>query len=125
MTKGLTAWRYYLKKFPNASAYDACALLNLIGTCGSLQGAYTSAAIEKWEKRHNVWEHTDESVAEWLQHVEDIAHPKMSMDNVLRQYFGVDRSTKKDEHFDPVELKDSFGYNRKVVAMFKKRLVNK
>lgn len=122
MTKGLTAWRFYLKKFPNASAYDAVALLNIISTCGSLQGMYCGAYLEKWMKREGYTEHTDESVREWLQHVEDLAHPKLSMDDVLLQYFGIDRSTKKDEYFDPVELKDSFGYNPKVVAMFKKRL---
>lgn len=110
MTKGLTAWKYFLKLFPTASSQTACVIMDAIGSIGSLCGMYSVKASERFE-----------TVEEYDQHLENCAHPRYSIDGLLIEFFGIDRRDPKNQHFDPVELKDSLGYNPNVIKMFKKR----
>ena len=110
MTKGLTAWKYFLKVLPTATSQTAVVIMDAIGSIGSLCGMYSVKASEKFD-----------NFKDYDQHLEDCAHPRFSIDGLLIEFFGIDRRLAKDKNFDPVELKDSLGYNPSVIKMFRKR----
>lgn len=105
MPTGLQGWKYFKKKF-NASAQDAEAILNLISSCCSLEGMYASATAAKF----NTHQEQD-------QHIENLSGCTFSLNYVLLQFFNIDRN--KYPNFDPVELKDSLGYDERVAKLFK------
>lgn len=103
----LKAWKFFRTKF-NASGSDAEAIVNLISSVGSLRGMYTSAA----RGRYATYQEQDQAI-------ENMAHPRFSVDYVLLQFFNIDR--KLFPRFDPVELSDSLGYDPRVAKLFKEK----
>lgn len=111
MTKGLTAWKFFLKKFPTANSQTACSIVQAISSLNTLRGMYWAACAKKFS------DHYERDL-----HIEGMSNSRWAVNQMLYEFFGVDRSLgTKDEHFDPVELSDSLGYNPNVIKMFKKR----
>jgi hypothetical protein len=113
MTKGYTAWRYFLKLYPTATSQTACVLCDVLSTISSMTGIFWVYAAEDGST-------IEEDRRE--QHLEDTAHPRYSSNGLLIEFFGIDRKKgSKDEFFDPIELSDSLGYDPRVIKLFKKR----
>lgn len=103
----LRAFKFYKAKFPAATVGDVEALINIMSTASTLNGAFRSSTMAL--KQVKSYEELDELV-------EMVSHYRFSLDYVLRQYFGVSRAQYPD--FDPVELRDGFGDPR-IIALFK------
>lgn len=99
------AWKFFKNKF-NASERDAEAIVNIISTTCMLRGLARALEAKNY-KSHQ----------EMSQAIEDMAHPKHSIDLVLKQFFDIDRT--KTPNFDPIELSDSLGRDPRVARLFR------